>query len=49
MWNFCARYSDVISREETASSVAKCWLFSQANKTRLEWNTDETEITYSCL
>ena len=29
VWNFCARFSDVIWRE-TSGSVVKCWLFSQA-------------------
>ena len=29
VWNFCARFSDVIWRE-TSGSVAKCPLFSQA-------------------
>ena len=29
VWNFCARFSDVIWRE-TSGSVAKCRLFSQA-------------------
>ena len=29
VWNFCARFSNVISRE-TTGSVAKCRLFSQA-------------------
>ena len=29
MWNFCARFSDVIS-PETSGSVPKCRLFSQA-------------------
>ena len=29
LWNFCARFSDVISRE-TTRDVAKCPLFSQA-------------------
>ena len=30
VWNFCGRFSDVISRE-TVGGVAKCRLFSQAN------------------
>ena len=30
LWNFCARFSDVISWE-TVGGVAKCRLFSQAN------------------
>ena len=29
--HFCSRFSDVISRRETSSCVAKCRLFSQAN------------------
>ena len=29
VWNFCARFSNVISRE-TTGSVTKCRLFSQA-------------------
>ena len=30
VWNFYARSSDVISRDETSDGVAKCWIFPQA-------------------
>ena len=37
VWNFCARFSDIIWREITSCSVTKCRLFSQASHLTMRW------------